>query len=155
MILLLLFLWNKSLIRFHEILYEAIATISGVFISKHIFDVGDLYLFSVLFLFIGCVTNLGLNMQSVIVIHLLKASLLLFQAFEIFWGVDYLNLSLFIYEIEDINIVFFFLGIVVSKNGFFIILFTFLFCRFLVVEIRKSAFLSSYIWPILYDTYVL
>lgn len=62
------------------------------------------------------------------VIHLLKASLLLFQAFELFLGVDYLDLSLLIDEKQDIDIVFFFHAILFSKNGFFIILLNFFFC---------------------------
>ena len=120
------------MVRFNEILYEAIASKSGIFISKQIFDIGDLNLFSILI--IGGMTNLRLDVQTVIFVHLSEASLLLFHTFEDFLGVDYLYFSVFVDKKEDIDIVFF-LKDILLPNGLFIILFSDFFCGLLMIEI--------------------
>lgn len=70
---LLLVLWNKSLISFYEIINESPADKSRVFISKQVFDVGNLNFF----VLIIDLTNLRFDMLTIIFIHLSKSFLLL------------------------------------------------------------------------------
>ena len=154
-ILLLVLLGNECLVCFNKIFQETFASKPRVFIGEHVFDVGHLNL--LLVLVASCVTNLRFDVNTIIIIHLFKANILLFHTFKHFLGVDYLNLSVFVNKKENTNIILFYLIILLpGKNCLFIILFSGFSSRLLVLKIGQAVILvSSCVWNVFEDIYIL
>jgi len=88
---------NECLVDLKEIFYQSMACESCVLISEHVFDICNSNLLLILSI---RMPYFGLNVQPIIVIHLSKTVSLFKHIFELFLGVDDLDFTIVVNEIE-------------------------------------------------------